>query len=123
TGSNQIVARFSGINEKKIKYICYIISGITAAITGLLLAGYTGTASAESGAVYSMNSIVAVVIGGTAISGGKGGYMGTIAGAVIMATIDNILTVINIPESGRIIAQGAIILVMVLVYGRNKRTA
>lgn len=120
-GTNRVAARFAGINSKAVFYACYIISGITAALTGLMLAGYTGTASAESGAPYSLNSIVAVVVGGTAMTGGKGGYAGTIAGAVIMTVLDSILTVINIPKSGRMIAQGIIILLMVMVYGRDKK--
>ncbi len=120
-GSNKVFARFSGINEKKIIYICYMISGIFAAIAGLVLVGYTGTASAESGDPYSMSTIVAVVIGGTAMTGGKGGYIGTVIGAVILAVLDDLLTVINIPASGRIISQGLIILVMVLIYAREKK--
>lgn len=120
-GANKTAAHFAGINAKAIFFACYIISGITAALTGMFLAGYTGTASAESGAPYSMNTIVAVVIGGTAMTGGRGGYGGTIAGAIIMTVLDSILTVVNIPEAGRMMAQGVIVLAMVLIYGRNKK--
>lgn len=120
-GANKTAAHYAGINAKAVLTICYVISGITAALTGLVLAGYTGTASAEAGEPYSMNTIVAVVIGGTAMTGGKGGYGGTIAGAIIMTVLDNILTVVNIPKSGRMVAQGVIVLLMVLIYGRNKK--
>ncbi len=120
-GTNPIAARFAGINTKAVLMICYMISGITAAMTGLILAGYTGTASAESGEPYSMNTIVAVVIGGTAMTGGKGGYAGTVAGAIIMTVIDSILTVVNIPKSGRMIVQGLMVLLMIMIYGRNRK--
>lgn len=120
-GTSSLASHFAGINSKAVFYACYIISGVTAALTGIMLAGYTGTASAEAGAPYSMNTIVAVVIGGTAMTGGKGGYAGTIAGAIIMTVLDSILTVINIPKAGRIIAQGVIILLMVMIYGRDKK--
>lgn len=120
-GSNPVVARYSGISSTKTKYVAYIISGITAGFTGLLLAGYTGTASAEAGVPYSMSTIVAVVVGGTAMTGGTGGYVGTIAGAIIMTVLENILTVVNIPESGRIFSQGIIILIMALIYGKEKK--
>lgn len=120
-GNNPIAAKFSGINAGKIVFIVYIISGITAALTGMLLVGYTGTASARAGDVYSMDSIVAVVIGGTAITGGKGGYESTVAGAILLTVLSSLLTVVNISEAGRTIIQGIIILVMLLFYGREKK--
>lgn len=119
-GNNRTTARFSGIRINQIIFTCYILSGVFAAITGVILTGYTGTASAEAGAQYSMNSIVAVVVGGTAITGGRGGYGGTILGVIILTILNNILTVMNIPISGVMIAQGLIIIVMVYVYGKEK---
>ena len=120
-GTNKVSAKFAGIKNKKVIIISYMISGVASAITGLMLTGYTGTASMEAGSPYSMNTIVAVVLGGTAITGGKGGYLGTIAGVLIMTVLDNILTVMNIPKSGTMIAQGVIVLLMVMIYGREKK--
>ncbi|WHH58181.1 ABC transporter permease [Petroclostridium sp. X23] len=119
-GVNTIASRYSGINVPFITIIIYTISGIMAAVTGLLLIGYTGTSFLNAGDIYSMNSIAAVVVGGTSILGGSGGYIGTIAGAIIMTVIGSILTIINIPVSGRQIAQGLIIILLVLIYGREK---
>ena len=65
-------------------------------------------------------TIAAVIIGGTAITGGKGGYIGTIAGAIIMTILDDFLTIVNIPEAGRQIMQGVIIVLLVLIYSREK---
>ncbi len=120
-GMNRNAAKFSGINANKVILISYVASAIFSAIAGVMLVGYTGTAQAESGATYSMDTIVAVVVGGTAMTGGKGGYTGTIIGAIIMVILDSILTVINIPKSGRMVFQGLIILGMVFVYGREDK--
>ena len=83
--------------------------------------GYTGTSFLDVGTSYNTKTIAAVIIGGTAITGGKGGYIGTIAGAIIIMTIlDDFLTIVNIPEAGRQIMQGVIIVLLVLIYSREK---
>lgn len=119
-GTNVVAARYSGVSVSKVTILVYIISGVTAALTGLLLVGYTGTSYLNAGETYSMNSIASVVIGGTSITGGFGGYAGTIAGSIIMTIIGGLLTIIKIPISGRYITQGLIIILLVLVYGRQK---
>ena len=69
-----------------------------------------------------MDSIAEVVVGGTAVSGGVGGYVGTIAGVGIMTIISSIMTVLNMPESGKKMVQGAIIIVLLLsVYGKKSK--
>ena len=94
-----------------------------SAITGILLVGYTGSAYMSTGSAYGMDSIAAVVIGGTSISGGRGGYMGTIAGVMIMTIITSLMTMLNMADSGRQIVQGLIIIVLlVAVYTRRKKS-
>ena len=122
-GTNVVAARYSGVNITRVTLSIYILSGIMSAITGTLLVGYTGTSFLDAGTAYTMNSIAAVVVGGTSIIGGRGGYGGTIAGAIIMTIIGSLLTIVHIPESGRQIAQGLIILCLVLIYGREKLEA
>lgn len=119
-GTNVVAARYSGVNITRVTLSIYILSGIMSAITGTLLVGYTGTSFLDAGTAYTMNSIAAVVVGGTSIIGGRGGYGGTIAGAIIMTIIGSLLTIVHIPEAGRQIAQGLIILCLVLIYGREK---
>ena len=80
----------------------------------------TGTSFLDVGTSYNTKTIAAVIIGGTAITGGKGGYIGTIAGAIIMTILDDFLTIVNIPEAGRQIMQGVIIVLLVLIYSREK---
>ncbi len=119
-GANERAAFMSGIRVKGVKTLAYTISGATAALTGALMAGYTHTAFLGIGNEYTLWSITAVVIGGTALTGGKGGYLGTIAGAVILVLLESILTVMKMPEAGRRIANGVIILIMISIYFSKK---
>lgn len=120
-GINQKAARFSGINVNSVVFSVYIISGVMAAITGFLLVGFTGTSYLDTGTKYATTNLAAVVIGGTAITGGMGGYGGTIAGAIIMTVIDDLLVIINISQAGRQVIQGIIILLLVFSYAKRKR--
>jgi ribose transport system permease protein len=120
-GMSPAAAKYSGIKVSKLQTMVYVMSGSLSALTGFFLAGNTSRAFLESGNVYTMWSITAVVIGGTSMTGGKGGYLGTAAGAVIIIMLEGILTVIKIPEAGRKIASGLILLMMILLYYRKKR--
>jgi ribose transport system permease protein len=120
-GSNSVCARYSGVDIRATTVSIYVISSIMASLIGLLLIGYTGTSYLDTGNAYTMNSIAAVVIGGTSVAGGLGGYAGTIAGSVIMTIIIGLLAVVRIPISGREIAQGLIILLILLAYGREQK--
>ncbi|MBW2120834.1 MAG: ABC transporter permease [Deltaproteobacteria bacterium] len=123
-GANEKAAYLSGVKVNSIKTIAYSISGASAALTGALMAGYTQTAFLGIGNEYILWSIAAVVIGGTPLTGGKGSYLGTMAGAVILVLLESILIVMKMPEAGRRIANGIIILIMISIYfGRkSKRT-
>ncbi len=120
-GINEESARFSGIHVGRLIFSVYLISAIIASVTGFLLVGYTGTSFLDVGSSYNTKTIAAVIIGGTAITGGKGGYIGTVAGAVIMTILDDFLTIVSIPEAGRQIMQGIIIVLLVLIYSRDKK--
>ena len=119
-GTNATVARYSGLKISLLTISIYTISSVMAAITGFLLVGYTGTSFLNIGTPYTLNTIAAVVVGGTLITGGSGSYLGTIMGAIIMTIIYGLVTIIHLPESGRLIIQGLIIILLVLIYGRNK---
>lgn len=120
-GINEQAARFSGIHTGTMIFSVYMLSAVIAAVAGFLLVGYTGTSFLDVGTSYNTKTIAAVIIGGTAISGGKGGYLGTVAGAIIMTVLDDFLTIVSIPEAGRQIMQGAIILLLVFIYSREKK--
>ena len=120
TGANLKAATLSGIRVRFVKIIAYSLSGACAVLSGALMAGYTRTAFLGIGNEYTMWSIAAVVVGGTSLTGGKGGYVGTIAGAIILVLLESLLTVMNIPEAGRRIANGLIILIMITIYFRKR---
>jgi len=121
-GVNRESARYSGISVYGMTLSVYVISSILAGICGFILLGYTGTSYLSTGASYNMDSIAAVVVGGTSTAGGSGSYVGTIAGVGIMIIITSLMTILNMPESGKKMVQGLIIiLLLVVVYGRKKK--
>lgn len=121
-GVNRESARYSGISVYSMTLIVYVASSVLAGICGFILLGYTGTSYLSTGASYNMDSIAAVVVGGTSTMGGSGSYVGTIAGVGIMIIINSLMTTLNMAESGKKMVQGLIIiLLLVAVYGRKKK--
>jgi ribose transport system permease protein len=120
-GTNRRAAWLSGVNVKGVIISAYCLSSVSAVLAGLLLAGSSGLSYIGMGNYYQMLSIAAVVIGTTSINGGKGGYVGTIAGVLITFVIARLLTALQWTDSIRQIINGAIILMMLLLYGREKR--
>ncbi|MGH6938378.1 ABC transporter permease [Hypericibacter sp.] len=119
-GSNERVAYMAGVPVKRVRIALFMLSGMFAAIAGLCLLGYSGSSFANVGELYILPSIIAVVLGGTPLSGGKGGYPGTMAGALLLVILQSILTTVNIAESGRQMVFGATLLVLMLFYGRGR---
>ena len=121
-GVNPVTASYSGISVPKTLAVIYILSSVLAGFTGFLFLGYTGTAYLSTGATYNLDSIASVVIGGTSIAGGSGGYLGTVAGVGIMTILTSLLTAMAVPQAGKDIVQGILIIVLLItVYGRKKK--
>ncbi|WP_048648212.1 ABC transporter permease [Nitratireductor soli] len=119
-GSNEQAAFMAGVPVRRMRVLLFMLSGVFSAIAGLCLLGYSGSSFANVGEQYMLPSIIAVVLGGTPLAGGKGGYTGTMAGAVLLVILQSILTTINIEESGRQMVFGATLLVLMLFYGRGR---
>ena len=119
-GSNEQAARMAGVPAARVRVMLFVLSGVFAAIAGICLLGYSGSSFANVGEQYMLPSIIAVVFGGTSLAGGKGGYTGTMAGAVMLVVLQSILTTVNIDESGRQMIFGATLLVLMLFYGRGR---
>ncbi|HEV7414622.1 MAG TPA: ABC transporter permease [Tianweitania sediminis] len=119
-GSNEQAAFMAGMPVKTTRILLFVLSGMFAAIAGICLLGYTGSSFANVGEQYMLPSIIAVVFGGTPLSGGKGGYTGTMAGAILLTVLQGILTTVNIDESGRQMVFGATLLLLMLFYGRGQ---
>lgn len=120
-GSNELGARFSGVNTGKIIYSVYIISALCSVWAGYLLVGYTKTSFLNVGDDYSMNAVAAVVLGGTSISGGKGSYVGTIAGAIFMIVLEDVLSIVGYPTAIRGIVRGVAIIVLIILYSKKRK--
>ena len=120
-GSNSRAARLAGVSPTATTLGIYAFSGLMAAFGGIVLAGFTGASAFGIGDQYTLLTIAAVVIGGASILGGRGSYLGTIAGAVILSALIDILTVANVAAAGRQIVQGVAILLILVIYGRERR--
>jgi ribose transport system permease protein len=120
-GNNERVTYLSGINTRVILIAAFVTSGTCSAFAGAMLAGYAGKAYQAMGDPYLLPAIAAVVLGGTSILGGRGNYLGTIAGVLLITLLESILSVMQISDSARQIIYGAMIVVMMLVYGRDRR--
>lgn len=122
-GNSEKVAFLSGIRTRGVVAIVFIIAGLCNALCGMLLTGYANQAYQAMGDPYQMQVIAAVVIGGTSILGGRGTYLGTIAGVILITLISSFLSLLQIPEGGRQIIYGLVIIAMLLIYGREHKLA
>jgi len=98
-----------------------MLSGFFAALAGIVLVAYSGQATLGLGDPYLFQSIAAAVIGGVAILGGRGHYLGTVAGAISLIALISLLQAENMPEYGRSIVYGVAILVVLVLFGREER--
>ena len=121
-GNRESVAYLSGINTNAVLIGCFAFCGACAAFAGVLLAGYSTKAYQAMGDPYLLPAIAAVVLGGTNILGGRGNYLGTIAGVILITLLQSILSVMQMPEAGRQVIYGTVIIGMLLLYGRGART-
>ncbi|MGJ4949794.1 ABC transporter permease [Bradyrhizobium sp. HKCCYLS20291] len=119
-GNRERAAYLSGIDTRRVTMLAFALSGALAAFGGVLLAGYASKAAQSMGDAYLLPSIAAVVLGGTHILGGRGSYLGTIAGVILITLLQSILSVMQISEAGRQLIYGAVIILMLLIYGRQK---
>jgi ribose transport system permease protein len=117
-GDNPIASRLSGARVWQVLVALYIMSALLAAVAGLLIAGLNNSATVSLVEQSVLPSVAAAVIGGTSIMGGRGGYSGTIVGALILTVLTTLLTVLEMPEAVRQVLFGAIIVVVAAAYTR-----
>lgn len=117
-GDNPIAARLSGARAWQVLIVLYVISAVLAAIAGFLYSGLTNVASVSLVDSAVLPSVAAAVIGGTSIMGGRGGYGGTIVGALILTVISSLLSSLGYPEAVRQVLFGSIIVIVAAAYTR-----
>jgi ribose transport system permease protein len=120
-GTNAEAAALSGVHVARVRTLLFGLSGLFAGLGGFFVLGYTGNVFIGVGNQYVLPSIIAVVIGGTSLAGGSGGYWGTMAGAVVLVLLQSILTTLAIEPFGRQIIFGLTLLALMLFYGRQRR--
>ena len=117
-GDNPIAARLAGTRVWQVLLALYILSAVLAAVAGILMAGLLNNATVSLAEQSVLPSVAAAVIGGTSIMGGRGGYSGTIIGALILTILTTLLTVLEMPEAVRQVLFGAIIVAVAAAYTR-----
>lgn len=120
-GNRERAAYLSGVDTRRVVMLCFVLAGACSAAAGVLLTGYSTKAYQAMGDAYLLPAIAAVVLGGTHILGGSGSYIGTVVGVILITLLQSILSVMQIPEMGRQIVYGIVIITMLLVYGRGRR--
>jgi ribose transport system permease protein len=122
-GNQERAVFLSGVRTPWVVVAGFVVSGVCSGITGMLLAGFSHKAYQAMGDGYMMSSVAAVVIGGTNIMGGRGTYLGTVLGTILIVLLQSVLSVMQMPDAGRQIIYGGIIIAMLLVYGRQAQDA
>ncbi len=122
-GDNEEAARLAGVRVRRYKTIVYVLCAALAALAGLIHCAQLEQGNPNDGVGYELDAIAAVVIGGTALSGGVGTVVGTLVGTLIIGVINNSMGLNNIDANLQLILKGAIILAAVWMQARRKQTA
>jgi ribose transport system permease protein len=122
-GDDDNAARLAGLARTRVLMLVYGCSGFCCAATGLYLVARFGVGQPYTGVNYTLASITPVILGGTALSGGKGGVIGTLLGAYLISLINNLLNFMDVSKHYQLVAQALIIIVAVSVYVERRRTA
>ncbi len=114
-GGNERAAALAGIRVNRVKWAVYVISGACAALAGLVIAGQLAAAHPATGETFELNAIAAVVLGGTSLSGGRGGVGGTLIGAFVIGVLSDGLILLGVSEFWQIVIKGFVIVVAVVI--------
>jgi ribose transport system permease protein len=112
-GGNAQASRLAGLHVSRIRMTVYILSGASAALGGIFLTSQLGAAAPQAATGLELSVIAAVILGGTSLAGGKGSIWGTLLGVLIMGTLNNGLTLLNISSNYQDVARGTVLLVAV----------
>lgn len=120
-GGNAEAARLAGIPVNRVRLITYVVCSLLAGVAGLVLAGYVGYADQWIGRGYDLDSIAAVVIGGTSLAGGRGGIGGTLAGVLLVTVLLNLVLLLNLNVQWQLVVKGIVIILAVALYAMRRR--
>jgi len=117
-GDNPVASRLAGVRIWQVQLFVYAACGVLSALAGVLLVGFNNAADLGIASPFLLPSVAAVVIGGTSIFGGFGGYTGTILGALILTLLDSLLVILDASQAARQILYGLIVLALAAIYAR-----
>ena len=120
-GTSREAARLSGVPVRRVTVSAYVLSSLFAALGGIAMVGYSQQVFLNLADDLTLPSIAAVVIGGTLVAGGVGGYLGSAVGAIVLTVLTSLLTTLAMPEWARIVVQGVVLIALLAVYGRQRR--
>lgn len=122
TGSNEKAAQYAAINVNYVRFMTYLIAGLTAGVSAILLSSRLNSVSSTSaGMSYELDAIAAAIIGGTAMSGGRGSIAGTVAGVLILGIISNVLDMWGVSVNLQGMVKGTVIIIAVLIQRRKNQ--
>ena len=122
-GGNAESARRAGIDVEAVRLACFALSGLSAGLAGLLLAGRLGTGYPLAGSGLELDAIVAVVLGGTALAGGRGSVLRSVAGVLALTIISNVLNLLEVSAFVQMFTKGAIVVIAILVNQPRRERA
>ena len=122
-GTNRVAARHAGVPVKIVIMSTYLATGAMATLAGVLLSGYVGYIDNTLGANYNLNSMAAVIVGGVAFTGGRGGVLGASMGALLLTIMVNLLVVLRFELFWQQIVQGSVLVIAVVIQGLRQRRA
>lgn len=120
TGDNPTAARLAGIDVDRTRLMVFAICGLLAGLGGLILAGTLGSASPDLGRGYELDVIAAVILGGTALSGGRGSIIGVVLGALLMALLGNAFVLLGVSSHWQVVTKGLVIILAVAIDGLQR---
>ena len=112
-GLNETVSRLSGLPVTAMKLIAFVVAGLMAALAGLVMTSRTGSTVASAGAGMDFDSIIAAVLGGMSLFGGRGGALRTVVGVLVLGVLNNLLVLLSVPIEAQQIAKGLVFLSVV----------
>jgi ribose transport system permease protein len=120
-GNNAQAAYLAGVKVKLVQGLAFVIAGLLNSVAGFWFAAYNTYVAVGSCNTYVMPSIAAIVIGGTSLAGGKGSYLGTIIGALVLTLLNSLLILLQTDEPGRQVVNGAVLILLLALYNREPR--
>ncbi|MBC7736547.1 MAG: ABC transporter permease, partial [Candidatus Saccharibacteria bacterium] len=121
TGDDAVGAQLMGLPRRKVLFVAYGFCGLMASVAAIFLVARLGSGQPYTGQNFTLTSITPVVVGGTLLSGGRGGVIGTLMGVYLVSLLNNLLNFMNLSTHYQLIIQGLIVIIAVSVYVENKK--